>query len=143
MRLEISFRLGFNASGPILASAIMLGLPSLALSQEIIEVVDGQPITTVDVEQRSKLVEAGSKQPVPRAVVLESLINEIRTVSEAKRRGIDVSDQEVNEIYEHAAIRMGIDAQKLTRLLQAAGAAETFKRRLRAQIAWTKLAGAK
>ena len=71
---------------------------------------------------------------------LDSLIDEILEITEAKRYGLDVPDAQVDESYNTVASRMGIDAQKLTQLLTAGGASDdTLKRRLRAQIAWTNL----
>ena len=76
----------------------------------------------------------------PRKEVLDSLIDEILEITEAKRFGIDVPDSDVDNSYNTVASRMGIDAQKLTQLLVAGGASDdTLKRRLRAQIAWTNL----
>ena len=81
-----------------------------------------------------------SKKVPPRKEVLDSLIDEILEIAEAKRYGLDVPDSQVDNSYNTVATRMGIDAQKLTQLLVAGGASDdTLKRRLRAQIAWTNL----
>jgi peptidyl-prolyl cis-trans isomerase SurA len=124
----------------MLAAAIMLAVPSTARSQQVVAFVNGQPITTLDVEHRSKFIQLSTKKPPARKEVLDSLIDEILEVTEAKRFSIDVPDEEVNKAYAGVASRMGIDAQKLSEILAHDGAsADTLKRRLRAQLAWTNL----
>ncbi|MGA3309616.1 MAG: SurA N-terminal domain-containing protein [Xanthobacteraceae bacterium] len=131
-------RKAFVAS--MLAAAIMLAVPSTARSQQVVAFVNGQPITTLDVEHRSKFIQLSTKKPPARKEVLDSLIDEILEVTEAKRFSIDVPDEEVNKAYAGVASRMGIDAQKLSEILAHDGAsADTLKRRLRAQLAWTNL----
>jgi peptidyl-prolyl cis-trans isomerase SurA len=122
------------------AVAIMLAAPPNAYAQQVVAFVNGQPITTLDIEHRAKFLQMSSKKVPPRKEVLDSLIDEILEIAEAKRYGLDVPDAQVDESYNTVASRMGIDAQKLTQLLAAGGASDdTLKRRLRAQIAWTNL----
>jgi len=124
-----------------IVGAIALGRPPAAHAQQIVEVVEGQPVTTLDVEHRSKFLQMGRKSEPSSQDALNSLVADISQVAEAKRRGLEVSDLEVDALYNTVAIRMGIDPQKLTQVLATGGASvDTLKRRLRAQIAWTKLA---
>jgi len=124
----------------MLAAAIMLAVPPIARSQQVVAFVNGQPITTLDVEHRSKFIQLSTRKPATRKEVLDSLIDEILEVTEAKRFSIEVPDTEVDNSYSGVATRMGIDTQKLTQILANDGAsADTLKRRLRAQIAWTAL----
>ncbi len=122
------------------AATILLAAPSVARAQQVVAFVNGQPITTLDVEHRSKFIQMSTKKVPPRKEVLDSLIDEILEVNEAKRFNLEVPDSEVDNSYSNVATRMGIDAQKLTQLLANGGASgDTLKRRLRAQIAWTNL----
>ncbi len=124
----------------MLAAAIMLAVSSTARSQQVVAFVNGQPITTLDVEHRSKFIQLSTKKPPTRKEVLDSLIDEILEVTEAKRFTIEVPDEEVDKSYAGVASRMGIDAQKLSEILAHDGAsADTLKRRLRAQLAWSNL----
>ncbi len=124
----------------ILAAATMLAVPSTARSQQVVAFVNGAPITTLDVEHRSKFIQLSTKKVPTRKEVLDSLIDEILEVNEAKRFTIDPPDEEVDKAFAGVATRMGIDAQKLSQVLASDGAsADTLKRRLRAQIAWTAL----
>jgi peptidyl-prolyl cis-trans isomerase SurA len=119
---------------------VTLAVASPARAQQVVALVNGQPITTLDVEHRAKLIQLSTKKPASRKEALDSLIDEILEVNEAKRFNIDVPDAEVNQSYANVAAHMGVDAQKLTQLLASGGASDdTLKRRLRAQIAWTNL----
>lgn len=124
----------------LIAAAIMLIAPGSASAQQVVVFVNGQPITTLDVEHRSKFLFLSSHKQPSRKEVLDSLIDEILEVTEAKRYTIEVPDADVDASYAQVATRMGIDVPKLNQILESNGAsADTLKRRLRAQIAWTNL----
>ena len=124
----------------MLAAVIVLGISTTARSQQVVAFVNGEPITALDIEHRTKFMQLSTKKVPTRKEVLDSLINEILEVNEAKRFGIDIPEAEVDKAFNGAARRMGADAQKLAQALTATGAsADTFKRHLRAQLAWTTL----
>jgi peptidyl-prolyl cis-trans isomerase SurA len=141
MRSAISFRLCWRGlAAAAFVGAIMLGLPATATAQQVVLFVNGQPITNLDIEHRSKFLQMSSKKVPSRKEVLDSLIDEILETTEAKRFGLDIPDEQVNESFNGVATRMGIDAPKLSQLLTSGGASpDTLKRRLRAQMAWTNL----
>lgn len=126
-----------------LAAAIMLAGASTARSQQVAAVaalVDGVPITELDIAQRAKLEQLSTQKVPPRQEVLNNLIDEILEVKEADRFGIDVPASEVTNSYATVAQHMGIDTQKLSEILARAGASEqTLKARLKAQLAWNAL----
>jgi peptidyl-prolyl cis-trans isomerase SurA len=124
----------------LVAAAIGFAMPLASHAQQVVAFVNGQPITNLDVEHRSKFIQMSSKKVPPRREVLDSLIDEILEIAEAKRFSLDVPDADVDRSYADVATRMGFDAPKLTQILVTGGASEdTLKRRLRAQIAWTGL----
>jgi len=124
----------------MLATAIVVATPSLARAQQVVAFVNGQPITNLDIEHRAKLIQLSTHKPPPRKEVLDSLIDEILEIAEAKRFNLEVPDSEIDTSYAGVASRMGLDAPKLTQILTTNGASEdTLKRRLRAQLVWTNL----
>jgi peptidyl-prolyl cis-trans isomerase SurA len=124
----------------VLAATAMLANKSVAHAQEVAVFVDGQPITSLDIEQRSKFMEMSSHKVPTRQDVIDSLVNEILELREAKRYGIDPTTSDVNDAFTNIATNMGADAAKLTQMLTSGGAsAETLKQRLRAQMAWASL----
>jgi peptidyl-prolyl cis-trans isomerase SurA len=124
----------------MLAATILVAVPSTVRAQQVVAFVNGQPITELDIEHRSKFIQLSTKKPATRKEALDSLIDEILEIDEAKRFSIEVPDADVQNSYSGVATHMGIDAKKLTEILNSNGASEdTLKRRLRAQIAWTNL----
>jgi len=127
-------------SAAMLAVLVSLVIPTVARSQEIVALVNGEPITELDLEHRAKfLLMSGNKAP-PRQEVLDSLIDELLEIREAKKFTIEVPDSEVEKSFSGIAQRMGVDTQKLTEILAKGGAsADTLKQRLRAELAWAAL----
>jgi peptidyl-prolyl cis-trans isomerase SurA len=124
----------------VLAVLALFAASSQVHAQQVVAFVNGQPITTLDVEHRGKFLQLATKKSVSRKEALDSLIDEILEITEAKRFSIDVPDSEVENSYKNVAHHMGIDAEKLTQILTSSGASDdTLKRRLRAQLAWNNL----
>lgn len=124
----------------MLAVLIAVTAGGSAVAQNVVVFVNGDPITAIDVDQRSKfLVLTGQKQ-VPRQQVLDQLIDEKLKIREGKRWGIDVSDKEVNSSYARMAQGMRRSADQLTKELAQKGInASTLKARIRADIVWQQL----
>ncbi len=124
----------------MLAAASLLAVSTAAGAQQVVALVNGTPITNLDVEHRAKFIQLSTKKPASRREALDSLIDEILEINEAKRFSIEVPDSDIENSYAGVATRMGIDKAKLTQLLVAGGASDdTLKRQLRAQLVWTNL----
>jgi peptidyl-prolyl cis-trans isomerase SurA len=122
------------------AAAFMVLVPAAARAQQVVALVDGEPITSLDMEHRAKFLQLSTHKVPSRQEVLDGLIDEILEIREAKKFGINVPDSEVNDSFNGVANRMGVDAQKLSEILAKGGAsADTLKHRLRAQLAWVAL----
>jgi peptidyl-prolyl cis-trans isomerase SurA len=129
-----------SLASALLAAAIVLAGGLNVRAQQVVALVDGTPITELDVAERTKLEQLSTQKPPPRQEVLNTLIDEILEIREAKQFSIDVPESEVENSYASVAQRMGIDTEKLTEILVHAGAsAQTLKTRLRAQLAWNAL----
>jgi peptidyl-prolyl cis-trans isomerase SurA len=141
VRSEIASRVHWKAlAAAMLVAVVTLATSQVASAQQVVAFVNGQPITALDIEHRAKFLQMSGKKSPSRKEVMDSLIDEILEIAEAKRYGLDVPDSQVDESYSTVATRMGMDAQKLTQVLTAGGASDdTLKRRLRAQVAWTNL----
>jgi peptidyl-prolyl cis-trans isomerase SurA len=135
----------FLARGRALGAAVLLltaAASSGAHAQNVVAFVNGEPITALDIDQRSKLLEAFSpthKAP-PRQEVLDELIDEKLKVREAKKWGIEASDDDVNSAFASTAQRMHQSTDEFVQSLTKAGVTpQTFRARLRAQIVWPPL----
>ena len=103
MRSEISFRVHWKGLAAVaFAGAIMLALPNIATAQQVVAFVNGQPITVLDIEHRSKFLQMSNKKVPSRKEVMDSLIDEILEITEAKRYGLDIPDEQVNEFLQHS-----------------------------------------
>jgi peptidyl-prolyl cis-trans isomerase SurA len=111
-----------------------------ARAQQIAVLVNGSPITDLDIAHREKFLEMSNHKKASRQEAINSLIDETLELKEAARFALVPSDPEVQAAYDNVAEGMGVDAQKLTQMLTTGGAsADTLKHRLKAQIAWTSL----
>jgi peptidyl-prolyl cis-trans isomerase SurA len=130
----------WQIAAALLAASLMLAAPSAATAQQVVVLVNGEPITTLDIDHRTKLVQMSTNKVPTRKEVIDELVDEILKVREAKRFGIDITNADVDRAFANVGSRMGINAQKLTQMLATNGAsADTLKRRLRAELAWTNL----
>jgi peptidyl-prolyl cis-trans isomerase SurA len=123
-----------------LAAAIIFAGVSIVRAQQVVALVDGVPITELDIEHRAKLEELSTQKMPSRQDVLNMLIDEILEVREAKRFEIDVPESEVDSSFSNVAQHMGLDPEKLTeQLIRGGTTAQTLKNRLKAQLAWNAL----
>jgi peptidyl-prolyl cis-trans isomerase SurA len=123
-----------------LAAASMLAVPAVGHAQEVVALVDGEPITALDIDQRAKFTQMSTQKTPTRKEVLDGLIDEILEIREAKKFGINVPDSEVDNAFVSVGTRMGADTTKLTAMLVKGGAsADTLKHRLKAELAWNAL----
>jgi peptidyl-prolyl cis-trans isomerase SurA len=132
-----------------LATAALVLLSALAFvpmcsttarAQQVVLLVDGQPITALDIEQRTKFIEMSARRTPPRQEVIDGLINELLEIREAKRYTIDPAQSDVDDAFNNIATHMNVDGAKLTQILAAGGAsAGTLKQKLRAEMSWSSL----
>jgi peptidyl-prolyl cis-trans isomerase SurA len=125
----------------VVAAAAMFAVSLAARAQEeVVVLVDGEPITSLDIQQRAKFIELSTHKAPTRQEAIDSLIDQMLEIREAKRYDIAPGDSDVNTAFNNVASNMGVDAQKLTQMLTHDGtSAETLKLQLKAQIAWSSL----
>lgn len=124
----------------LLAATVMAGSPTAVRAQQIIVIVNGEPITALDVEHRSKLVQLSSRKVPPRQEIIDELIAEKLKLREAKRYGLEPTPAEVDRSYAVIASRMRLEPKQLSEMLTKAGSSgETLKTRLKADLGWTQL----
>lgn len=132
-----TFRRLFAATLLALAAAVAT---TGARAQQIVVIVNGEPITALDIDQRSKLIQLSTHKAPARQEVLDELINEKLKVREAKKWGLDVSNTEVDNAYASMASRMRSTPEQLTQQLAKSGVnVATLKARIKADLAWPQL----
>ncbi len=127
-------------------AAILFGLVALGFlgmtpaAAQVVLLVNGEPITAFDIEQRSKLIQLSSRKPPPRQEVIEALIEDKLKVQIGKRYGLEVPATEVDNAYANIGRRMRQSPEEFTKGLERTGIrADTLKSRLRADIAWGQI----
>jgi peptidyl-prolyl cis-trans isomerase SurA len=122
------------------ASAVAIFFQISSADAQVAATVDGQQITELDVQQRTKFHEMATHKTPPRQDIIDELGKEIQEIEQAERHATAPSDAEVNDTFENIAMNMNLDSRKLTELLTEGGAsAATLKQLLRAQIARSRL----
>jgi len=114
---------------------------NLARAQQVALIVNGDVITTYDIEQRMKFVQLATRKPAVRNEVVEELIDEKLKVQIGQRYKIEIPDNEVDASYAEMAHRMNnMTPQQLTQLLAQSGVdATTLKARIRADTIWQNI----
>ena len=126
------------ASLLVLAFLFAGGAPLRA--QSIAVMVNGEPITNLDIEQRIKLnTLSGAKDP-NRQTILNDLIDEKLKIKEAKKYGVDPGASDIDQAYGGMAQRMRLNNDQLTKVLEGKGIRpDTLRQRIRADMVWTAL----
>jgi peptidyl-prolyl cis-trans isomerase SurA len=126
---------------PALGAALLLiGLPAPSPAQSIVVMVNGDPITDFDIEQRSKLDQLTTQKTPSRQDVLNELIDDRVKLKEGKKFGVDPGVADVNQSYDGMAQRMRVSPEQLTKMLESKGVRpETLKSRMKAEMVWTGL----
>lgn len=143
MMLErIGRRCGLVAA--IVIAASTAAGPSPAAAQQVVVFVNGAPITTYDIEQRSKFIQLSAKRTPSRQEVLDALIEDTMKIQEALRYNMDAPKGEVERSIGTMSGRAGLSVPQFTQMLAAQGVnIETIKSRMRSEIAWTNLVRAR
>ena len=122
------------------ACALLTGGVSPANAQSVAVMVNGEPITNYDIEQRTKLNFLTTRKQMPRAEVIEELINEKVKIKEAKKFGVDPGVSDVDQAYAGMGSRMRLTTDQLTKSLESQGVRpDTLKARLKAEMVWGSL----
>jgi peptidyl-prolyl cis-trans isomerase SurA len=111
-----------------------------ASAQQVVARVNGEPITAIDVAQRSKLIQVSTQKPPDRKEVINELIEERLKLQTAHRYRLEVPDAEVENTFTSMATRMRSNPQQFAEVLSKAGiSVPALKRKIRADIAWGQI----
>lgn len=118
-----------------ITTGILIAMPS-AHAQSIAAFVNGEPITSYDIEQRSRINRL-ARQSMGRSAVLNELIDDKVKLAEARRIGYRLSDENVDEQISRIAKS---NRQSLLEFNQTLGKAgidmNAYRQKLKANYAW-------
>jgi peptidyl-prolyl cis-trans isomerase SurA len=126
----------------LLLLAVALLLPVFASggpanAQQIVVVVNGDPITSYDVSQRQLMHSLIERKPISPKDALEELIDERLKIQQAFRLKLDVDQKDVDRLYASVAERSGRTAEQLSAGLKQSGLDDrTFKQKLLSDYVW-------
>jgi peptidyl-prolyl cis-trans isomerase SurA len=123
-----------------LAAAFVLAGAAAPASAQVLAVVNGIPVTSYDVDQRTRLHQISGGKATGRKEVLQELIDDHIKVLEGKKYGMEPSTSEVDGAFAQMASRMRLKPAQLTQALNGRGiGVETLKLRIRADLVWGQL----
>jgi peptidyl-prolyl cis-trans isomerase SurA len=121
------------------AALLLLGGGSQLHAQTVAVMVNGEPITNYDIEQRSKLNVLSHKAST-RQQVIDELIDEKVKIKEGKKFGVDPTASDIDSSFAQMSSRMRTTPELLTKTLEAQGIrTDTLKIRIRADMVWGSL----
>jgi peptidyl-prolyl cis-trans isomerase SurA len=126
------------------AIAVLLACAGLngpaAHAQNAVVVVNGDPVTNFDIDQRIKLLQLSGGKAPSRQEAMEELINDRVKIKEGKKFAVDLSKNDLETQYAAMATRMRLTADQLDKVLEGRGIRpDTLKARLRADYIWAQL----
>jgi peptidyl-prolyl cis-trans isomerase SurA len=126
---------------PALVSlALVFGGHAPAAAQQVIVVINGDPITAIDIAQRTKLIQVSAHKTPARQEVLDELIDERLKLQIAKRYKLEISESEVDETFKNIASRAGSTPDSFAKALHAQGiSVEAVKMRIKADMGWAQI----
>lgn len=120
--------------------AAMAAAVSRPVQAQAVVVVNGDPITQYDVEQRGKLIQLSTQKIPPRNEIVEELISEKLKIGLIKRFNIPDVDKDVESAFNNMARRMRATPRDFTANLAKSGVGtDTLKGRIKADIIWQQM----
>jgi peptidyl-prolyl cis-trans isomerase SurA len=126
--------------GLALAIVAMTAMMARAEAQLVAVIVNGDPVTNFDVQQRTKLIELSTHKTPPRHDVIEELIDEKLKLQMMRRYTIPDIDKDVDNAFSNMAKRMRATSKDFVAQLAKSGVLpETLKSRIRAELIWSQI----
>ena len=133
-------RLPVLVSACAVTLALLLGCATPSHAQTVAVMVNGEPITDFDIEQRTKLDFLSTHKASTRQEVIQELVDQKLKIKEAKQYGVDPSSSDVDASFGQMASRMRLSSEQLSQMLEAQHIRpDTLKKRIKSEMVWTAL----
>lgn len=124
----------------ILVAAAMLLSNQPGAQAQVVALVGGEPITAVDIAQRTRLIQLSTQKTPSRQEVLDELIDDKLKVQLSKRYIAEVPKREIETAYATIARRAGMTVEQFTKMTAQSGISpEALKSRIHADYVWTQI----
>lgn len=128
--------------GAIVAAALALALSCAAgaAHAQVAALVNGEPITVLDISQRSRLIQLSTQKSPSRQEVLDELIDDKLKVHVARRYIAEVPKREIESTYANIARRAGFTPDQFAKVMEQQGiSVEALKARIHADYVWSQI----
>jgi peptidyl-prolyl cis-trans isomerase SurA len=123
----------------LIAAATLFANQPRAQAQ-VVAVVNGEPITAVDIAQRTRLVQLSTQKTPSRQEVLDELIDDKLKIQLSKRYIADVPKREIESAYASIARRAGMTTKQFSDSTAQSGITpEALKNRIHADYVWSQI----
>jgi peptidyl-prolyl cis-trans isomerase SurA len=131
-----------RVAAALLVIAAAAFAPAVLRAQiNVILLVQGEPITEIDVEQRARFLQLANNRPSPRLDVIQELIDEkikLRLTVRFDFTGLNL-DGDVENAFANMARKRNMNMKQFYDELTKLGVLSTLKSRVRAEIIWTQI----
>ena len=115
-------------------------LSTLAAQAQVVAIVGGEPITEVDIQQRTRLVELSTQKKPSRQEALDDLIDDKLKVQLSKRYIAEVPKRDIETAFANMARRAGMTPAQFAKSTASQGvSAEALKARIHADFVWSQI----
>jgi peptidyl-prolyl cis-trans isomerase SurA len=119
---------------------IVLVMTAGSATAQVVVLVNGAPVTALDIAHRTKLLQLTTNHTPTRQQALDSLIDDHLKISIGKRYGIEASDAEVDQAFANMAPRGHMTTEQMGKQLGERGiGVNAFRFKLRADIVWSQI----
>jgi len=124
----------------LVASTVAFIVLQSGAHAQIAALVNGDPITTLDIARRTKLIQMSTQKTPTRQEVLDELIDDKLKVQLGKRYIAEVPKREIEGAFTNIARRAGMGPDQFAKALTAAGVSvEGLKERIHADFVWSQI----
>jgi len=119
-------------------AAILAAAP--AAHAQVVAIVGGEPITEVDIQQRTRLIELSTQKKPSRQEALDDLIDDKLKVQLSKRYIAEVPKRDIETSFANMARRAGMTPAQFAKSTASQGvSAEALKARIHADFVWSQI----
>jgi peptidyl-prolyl cis-trans isomerase SurA len=122
----------------LLLGAVIVAFAAVAPAKaQVVLIVNGDPITALDIEQRAKLVQLTLHKTVSRQELIDDLIDDKIKISVGRRFHLDITADDVDKSFVDMGGRMHLTRQGFEQVLTQNGIdPSTMKDHIKAEISW-------
>lgn len=137
-----AFLATFAAAALIASSALIA--PAPALAAQIKYVVNGEPITTTDIQRRANFLKLQRAKGNINQQASDQMIEQTLKLAEMKRMNVRITDKQVDDAYARFASGNKMQLGQLDMIMSKSGVTKQhFKQFIRSQMGWGQVVGAK